>query len=169
MRSFRKSRRRATPRPNGAPDLLEGRFSEMLIIFVLALIVLGPEKLPRVVSEVGRWVGRARGMARQFREQLEEEVQLEQARKAQRAVPPPPVEPVAAAAEAPAASATYGMAQPSAGEELAAAADSTVAPHVPENGGSNSRLTQAHSANAAGGNATVGWPAQAGGADERSA
>jgi len=44
--------------------------------------VLGPEKLPRVVSEIGRWVGRARAMARQFREQLEEEVQLEQARKA---------------------------------------------------------------------------------------
>ncbi|MGH8266111.1 MAG: Sec-independent protein translocase protein TatB [Steroidobacteraceae bacterium] len=56
-----------------------------MIIFVLALIVLGPEKLPRVVSEVGRWVGRARAMARQFREQLEEEVQLEEARKAQAA------------------------------------------------------------------------------------
>jgi len=97
MRSFRKSRRRATPRPNGAPDLLEGRFSEILIIFVLALIVLGPEKLPRVVSEVGRWVGRARAMARQFREQLEEEVQLEQARKAQRAASPAPVEPAASA------------------------------------------------------------------------
>ena len=36
-------------------------------------------------------------MARQFREQLEEEVQLEQARKAQRPTSPPPVEPVAAA------------------------------------------------------------------------
>jgi hypothetical protein len=36
-------------------------------------------------------------MARQFREQLEEEVQLEQARKAQRAASPPPAEPVAAA------------------------------------------------------------------------
>ena len=47
--------------------------------------MLGPEKLPRVVSEFGRWVGRARVMARQFREQLEEEVQLEQARKAQAA------------------------------------------------------------------------------------
>jgi hypothetical protein len=33
-------------------------------------------------------------MARQFREQLEEEVQLEQARKAQRPASPPPVEPV---------------------------------------------------------------------------
>lgn len=54
--------------------------------------MLGPEKLPRVVSELGRWVGRARAMARQFREQLEEEVQLEQARRAQaaRAAEPPP-------------------------------------------------------------------------------
>jgi len=32
-------------------------------------------------------------MARQFREQLEEEVQLEEARKAQRAAPPPEPEP----------------------------------------------------------------------------
>jgi sec-independent protein translocase protein TatB len=61
--------------------LFEGRLSEILIIFVLALIVLGPEKVPRVVSEAGRWVGRARAMARQFREQLEEEVQGEEARK----------------------------------------------------------------------------------------
>src|SRR6266850_4180022 len=61
-------------------------FSEVLIIFVLALVVLGPEKLPKVAAQVGRWIGRARGMARQFREQLEEEVNLEEARKAQ---PPP--------------------------------------------------------------------------------
>jgi sec-independent protein translocase protein TatB len=72
-------------------------FSEVLVIFVLALVVLGPEKLPRVAAQVGRWIGRARGMARQFREQLEEEVNLEEARKAQPvartppAPPPPPV------------------------------------------------------------------------------
>jgi sec-independent protein translocase protein TatB len=62
--------------------------------------VLGPEKLPRVVSELGRWVGRARAMARQFREQLEEEVQLEEARKAQPPTPAPPsaAEPPPAAA-----------------------------------------------------------------------
>src|SRR5438270_9803113 len=90
MPSSRRSRRRPTPgrKPIGRPDaqdyggMFEGRFSELLIIFVLALIVLGPEKLPRVVTEIGRWMGRARAMARQFREQLEEEVQLEQARKA---------------------------------------------------------------------------------------
>ena len=59
-------------------------FSEVLLIFVIALVVLGPEKLPRVASQVGRWIGRARAMARQFREQLEEEVNLEQVRKAHR-------------------------------------------------------------------------------------
>jgi Sec-independent protein translocase protein TatA len=66
--------------------------------------VLGPEKLPRVVSEIGRWVGRARVMARQFREQLEEEVQLEEARKAQVATPPyqpPPPPPPQEAQPAP--------------------------------------------------------------------
>ncbi len=57
-------------------------FSEVLLIFFIALIVLGPEKLPRLASQVGRWIGRARAMARQFREQLEEEVNLEEVRKA---------------------------------------------------------------------------------------
>jgi len=55
-------------------------FSEILLIFIVALIVLGPQKLPRVVREVGRWVGRARAMARQFQEQLEEEVDLDRSR-----------------------------------------------------------------------------------------
>ncbi len=64
-------------------------FSEILVIFILALIVLGPEKLPRVVREVGRWVGRARAMARQFQEQLEEEVDVDR-----RTIRPEPVRPV---------------------------------------------------------------------------
>lgn len=53
--------------------MFEVGFTELLLIFGLALIVLGPEKLPRVAAQVGRWMGRARAMARQFREQLEEE------------------------------------------------------------------------------------------------
>jgi len=66
-------------------------FSEILVIFVLALIVLGPEKLPRVVREVGRWVGRARAMARQFQEQLEDEVDSDRNRTPRRAEPMRPV------------------------------------------------------------------------------
>ncbi|HEV2700057.1 MAG TPA: Sec-independent protein translocase protein TatB, partial [Steroidobacteraceae bacterium] len=53
---------------------LDFSFSELAIIFGLALVVLGPKKLPGLVQQVGRWVGRARHMARQFREQLEQEV-----------------------------------------------------------------------------------------------
>lgn len=49
-------------------------FPEIVIIFAVALIVLGPKKLPGAVAQIGRWVGRARAMARQFREQLEQEV-----------------------------------------------------------------------------------------------
>ena len=65
-------------------------FSEILVIFILALIVLGPEKLPRVVREVGRWVGRARAMARQFQEQLEDEVDVDR----NATIRPEPVRPV---------------------------------------------------------------------------
>ena len=48
--------------------MFEGRFPELVIIFVVALIVLGPHKLPQVAALVGRWLGNARAMARQFRE-----------------------------------------------------------------------------------------------------
>lgn len=48
-------------------------FSEILVIFGIALVVLGPERLPKVAATIGRWIGRARAMARQFREQLEQE------------------------------------------------------------------------------------------------
>ena len=56
--------------------MFEVGFTELLLIFALALVVLGPERLPRVASQVGRWLGRAKAMARQFREQLEQEVEI---------------------------------------------------------------------------------------------
>ena len=65
--------------------MFEVGFSELLLIMALALLVLGPQKLPKVVAEVGRWMGRARAMARQFREQLEVE-----AAESQRPPPPAP-------------------------------------------------------------------------------
>ncbi len=41
--------------------------TEFLIVAVVALVVIGPKELPRVMRTVGQWVGRARGMARHFR------------------------------------------------------------------------------------------------------
>src|SRR5580658_6321582 len=123
-----RSRRRATPQSTGAPDLFEGRFSEILIIFVLALIVLGPEKLPRLVSELGRWAGRARAMARQFREQLEEEVELEAARKAHRSAAPADPAPAAPAANPSLPVADPAPAAPAANPSLPAADPAPAAP-----------------------------------------
>jgi sec-independent protein translocase protein TatB len=64
-------------RTTGAPELafamFDIGFSEILLIFGLALVVLGPDKLPQVARTIGRWAGRARAMARQFRDQLEAE------------------------------------------------------------------------------------------------
>ena len=65
--------------------MFEVGFTEILVISVLALVVLGPEKLPRVAAQIGKWIGRARAMARQFREQLEDEVQLAETNKAAKA------------------------------------------------------------------------------------
>lgn len=49
-------------------------FPEIVIICGVALVVLGPKKLPATAAKIGRWVGRARAMARQFKDQLELEV-----------------------------------------------------------------------------------------------
>ena len=37
--------------------MFEVGFSELLLISVIALVVLGPERLPKLVAQVGRWVG----------------------------------------------------------------------------------------------------------------
>jgi sec-independent protein translocase protein TatB len=52
--------------------MLDRGFSEILVIFVLALVVLGPEKLRRLASQIGRWIGRARGMAAKTSEGVRE-------------------------------------------------------------------------------------------------
>jgi sec-independent protein translocase protein TatB len=41
--------------------------SELLVIALVALVVIGPKDLPKVMRTVGHWVGRARGMASHFR------------------------------------------------------------------------------------------------------
>jgi sec-independent protein translocase protein TatB len=52
-------------------------FWELIILFLIGLIVLGPERLPRVASQLGSWLGQARRMTRVMRRQLEDELNLE--------------------------------------------------------------------------------------------
>lgn len=51
-------------------------FPELTLLFIIGLLVLGPERLPRVASQIGRWVGKARRTANQLRYQLEREIAL---------------------------------------------------------------------------------------------
>ncbi|HEY0745160.1 MAG TPA: Sec-independent protein translocase protein TatB [Steroidobacteraceae bacterium] len=67
--------------------MLDVGFSEILLTSAIALIVLGPEKLPKVARQVGNWVGRARLMARQLTEQLEREVSADELMKQTKSTP----------------------------------------------------------------------------------
>lgn len=46
--------------------------SELMLVALVALVVIGPKDLPRVMRTVGKWVAQARGMARHFRSGLDE-------------------------------------------------------------------------------------------------
>ncbi|MDK3016224.1 Sec-independent protein translocase protein TatB [Pseudodonghicola flavimaris] len=47
-------------------------WSELLVVGVVALIVVGPKDLPVLFRNVGRFVGKARGMAREFSRAMNE-------------------------------------------------------------------------------------------------
>ncbi|MBT8087882.1 MAG: Sec-independent protein translocase protein TatB [Gammaproteobacteria bacterium] len=51
--------------------------SEFLLLCLIGLLILGPERLPRVARQVGGWVGKARQMTRTLQRQLEEELDVE--------------------------------------------------------------------------------------------
>ena len=64
-------------------------FSEMLVIAVVALVVLGPERLPKAARFAGLWVRRARAQWNSVKDELERELaadelkrELQQARDA---------------------------------------------------------------------------------------
>lgn len=50
-------------------------FWELVILFGLGLIVLGPERMPRVAAKLGRWIGQARNMARHLSNQIRDEIE----------------------------------------------------------------------------------------------
>ncbi len=57
---------------------------ELLIVAVLALLFIGPKDLPKVMMQVGRWVGKVRGYARHFTAGIENvmrEAELEEMEK----------------------------------------------------------------------------------------
>jgi sec-independent protein translocase protein TatB len=47
-------------------------WSHILIFLVVALVVVGPKDMPRLLRMVGQWVAKARGMANEFRKSFDE-------------------------------------------------------------------------------------------------
>ncbi len=56
-------------------------FSELLVIGVVALIVIGPEKLPRVARTVGHLLGRMQRYVADVKADINREMELEELRK----------------------------------------------------------------------------------------
>ncbi|HLQ84716.1 MAG TPA: Sec-independent protein translocase protein TatB [Salinisphaeraceae bacterium] len=52
-------------------------FWELTLVAVIALIVLGPERLPGAARTLGKWVGRARRYANTLTSELEREVDVQ--------------------------------------------------------------------------------------------
>ena len=50
-------------------------FWELVVLFGLGLMVLGPERMPKVASQLGRWAAQARRMARNLSSQLQDEIE----------------------------------------------------------------------------------------------
>lgn len=56
-------------------------FWELCLIAVVALIVLGPERLPGAARTAGLWIGKARKMISSVKDEIDRELQLDEVRK----------------------------------------------------------------------------------------
>lgn len=81
--------------------------SEVLLLLIIGLIVLGPKRLPEIANKIGGWVGQARRMTRAMKRQLEDELRFDDGPSIQTPAIPPtvisespaPAEPAAEPAE----------------------------------------------------------------------
>jgi sec-independent protein translocase protein TatB len=48
--------------------------SEFILLCLIGLLILGPERLPIVARQIGTWVGKARQLTRSLQRQLEDEL-----------------------------------------------------------------------------------------------
>ena len=56
-------------------------FLELLLISIIALLVIGPEKLPGAIRTLGLWVGRIRRMLTNIQRDIEHELRAEEMRQ----------------------------------------------------------------------------------------
>ena len=81
-------------------------FSETIFLFVLALVIFGPKKLPEIARQAGRLLAELRRASNEFKSQIETEIAHLEVEKKQTILPPadPPQGAVASLSLNPAAS-----------------------------------------------------------------
>lgn len=56
-------------------------FAEMFMVLVIALIVIGPERLPMVARKIGRYIGKAKRTFENVKREVESELETEELNK----------------------------------------------------------------------------------------
>ncbi len=56
-------------------------FWELALVMLVALLVVGPERLPELAAQAGRWIGRVKRLASSFKSDLSQELDAEDLKK----------------------------------------------------------------------------------------
>jgi sec-independent protein translocase protein TatB len=56
-------------------------FQELILVAIVALVVVGPERLPRVARVAGKWVGHARRTLSNVKHEIDRELKAEELKK----------------------------------------------------------------------------------------
>jgi sec-independent protein translocase protein TatB len=61
--------------------MFDAGFTELLLIGVVALVVIGPERLPGVARTAGKWLGKGRRMLSDVKAEIDQEIKAEELKK----------------------------------------------------------------------------------------
>jgi len=59
---------------------------DSVVLFILALLLFGPKKLPVLARELGKWVGEFRRASNEFKMQMEEELRMSEAAEREKTI-----------------------------------------------------------------------------------
>ncbi len=59
-------------------------FFELILIGIVALLVIGPERLPRVARQAGLWVGKLQGFVASVKQDIDDEIRADELKKIMR-------------------------------------------------------------------------------------
>ena len=60
--------------------MFDAGFLEMIVIAIMALVIVGPERLPGIARKVGRWLAKARALVNTTKSEIERELRTDEMR-----------------------------------------------------------------------------------------